>query len=93
MRLQSLLQSIRRHHARIAARGARIRARRSSQTATVVEALEDRTLLSVITLLVDNELTILADANDSIRVSASGGQVLVEAGTASGPLNPVVLPC
>lgn len=57
--------------------------------AAQTEQLEVRSLLTTNTLLIGSELCVESDGNDTIRVSAIGGNVLVETGPAGGILLPV----
>jgi len=76
VRLTSWLTSLRRGR-RLARRHTdSLRPTRSRGTAKVspaAEVLEDRTLLSVTTLMIDGELSVVSDARDSIEIGADSG--------------------
>ena len=63
-----------------------VSARRRGQRRNIksAEVLEQRTLLSVNSLFVNGELTVISDADESIRVSASNGNLLVETASPGG---------
>ncbi|HAA61301.1 MAG TPA: hypothetical protein DCE39_10250, partial [Planctomycetaceae bacterium] len=51
--------------------------RRPAPRAAITEQLEDRTLLSVTSLWLDGELSIISDSNDSITVESDAAQQVV----------------
>ena len=65
------------------------RRRRSTSLSRIAERLEDRTLLAVSALFLSGELTVTSDGDDSIRVSALGGNVLIEEAPPGGTYSPL----
>ncbi|HLQ44867.1 MAG TPA: hypothetical protein VK137_09075, partial [Planctomycetaceae bacterium] len=80
MHISSWLKNWQRgRHGRVESRG----------TLVAAEQLETRSLLSASALLVGNELNIALEGADSVRVSAIGGNLLVELAHNGGFLTPV----
>ena len=76
MRLTSWLASLRRGRRLARRHSDSLRPTRPRGTATVspaAEVLEDRTLLSVTTLMIDGELSVVSDAGESIEIGADSG--------------------
>ena len=69
MRLTSWLASLRRSR-RPARRNARSSQPTGPRLPSQVEHLEDRTLLSVTTLLIDGQLSVVSDAGEAVAIGA-----------------------
>ena len=79
MALNNWLKSL---HVRL--RASRKGSRHGISNARLVEQLEDRTLLSVVSLFSNGALTLIGDGDESIRVGSNSGNLLVETSSSSG---------